>query len=53
MMDRLFTMPTKDLVQYLRIRYGVRWVYADQLAGTWRSRHSASSPCCGTGSRQC
>jgi hypothetical protein len=32
MMNRLFTSPTRELVDFLRNRYGVRWIYADQLA---------------------
>jgi hypothetical protein len=30
---QLFTEPTPQLIETLRIAYGVRWVYADLLAG--------------------
>jgi hypothetical protein len=32
-LDRLFSSPTREIVETLRTTYGVRWVYADQLAG--------------------
>jgi hypothetical protein len=30
---QLFTDPTPELIETLRIGYGVRWIYADMLAG--------------------
>jgi hypothetical protein len=31
--DRLFTAPNREIIETLRTTYGVRWIYADQLAG--------------------
>jgi hypothetical protein len=31
--ERLFTAPNREVIDTLRTTYGVRWIYADQLAG--------------------